>query len=173
MAKERTAFVCQHKSKLSASRGTRYAGLLGCLSFRAGRKYLEPAPQPPGESGGWEEKIDWDYVRQEVYAKGTTVKQIGQEVVPEIAYVKFWRVFGEKTHGEASADQVTMRLDHKARRKNPGGFLEKQAPDACKKNDPNTSHILRRIISIGAKIRGPLQKGRYGPIHGTSPITSR
>lgn len=57
------------------------------LSRRTVRKYLEPVVQLPSENSGWEE-IDWDYVRQEVYGKGTTVKQIGQEVAPEIAYVK-------------------------------------------------------------------------------------
>jgi len=60
------------------------------LSRRTVRKYLEPVGQPASENGGWEEEIDWDYVRQEVYGKGTTVKQIGREVAPEteIAYVK-------------------------------------------------------------------------------------
>ena len=70
-------------------------------------------PPLPTESGGWEEKIDWDYVRQEVYGKGTTVKQIGQEVAPEIAYVKFWRMFRERAGRQASPEQVTIRLHHK------------------------------------------------------------
>jgi transposase len=83
------------------------------LSRRTVRKYLEPAPQPPSESSGWEEEVDWDYVGQEVYGKGTTVKQIQREVAPEIAYVKFWRVFRQRVGHQASPDQVTIRLHHK------------------------------------------------------------
>ena len=57
--------------------------------------------------------VDWEYVRREVYGKGTTVKQIQREVAPDIVYVKFWRVFRAKVTVEASAGQVTIRLDHK------------------------------------------------------------
>jgi hypothetical protein len=63
------------------------------LSRRTVRKYLEPTPPLATEAAVGRKRLDWDYVRQEVYGKGTTVKQIGQEVAPEIAYVKFWRVF--------------------------------------------------------------------------------
>jgi len=66
------------------------------------RKYLEPTAQPPSESDGWVETVDWDYVRQEVYGKGTTVKQIKREVTPEIACVKFWRQFRDKVGHQAS-----------------------------------------------------------------------
>ena len=52
----------------------RIAGIL-TLSRRTVRKFLEPA-QPAAESGGWIETIDWQYVRQEAYGKGTTVKQL-------------------------------------------------------------------------------------------------
>jgi hypothetical protein len=74
------------------------------------RKFLEPTTEPAGESGGWVQTVDWEYVRQEVYGKGTTVKQIGREVAPEIAYVKFWRAFQEKTARQASPDHATIRL---------------------------------------------------------------
>jgi transposase len=54
------------------------------LSRRTVRKFLETAPEPAGEGGGWVETVDWEYVRQEVYGKGSTVKQIQREVAPEI-----------------------------------------------------------------------------------------
>lgn len=42
----------------------------------------------------WIEALDWDYVCQEVYGKGTTAKQIQREVAPETVYLKL--VFREK-----------------------------------------------------------------------------
>jgi transposase len=93
MAKERTSVRMQTQIKIMSAQGHSIRSIARVLklSRRTVRKYLEPAPQLPSESGDWEEGIDWDYVRQEIYGKGTTVKQIGQEVAPEIAYVKFWR----------------------------------------------------------------------------------
>jgi hypothetical protein len=46
-----------------------------CSGYRAARcaNILEPAPLSPEKTGGWEVQIDWDYVRQEVGAKGTTI----------------------------------------------------------------------------------------------------
>jgi transposase len=83
------------------------------LSRRTVRKYLEPAPSVTKKSGGWEDQIDWEYVRQEVGAKGTTIKQIGREVAPEIEYVKFWRAYWEYASPVASPSEVTIRLNHK------------------------------------------------------------
>jgi Homeodomain-like domain-containing protein len=126
MAKERTSVRMQVQIKVMSEQGhsiRRIARVLR-LSRRTVRKYLETAPQPPSESGEWEEKIDWDYVRQEVYAKGTTVKQIGQEVAPEIAYVKFWRVFRDKAGLKASPEQVTIRLHHKPAEKTQIDFCD-------------------------------------------------
>ena len=70
------------------------------------------------------ETIDWEYVRQEVYGKGTTVKQIQREVAPDIAYVKFWRAFREKVSVQASPDQVTIRLHHKPAEKTQIDFCD-------------------------------------------------
>ena len=126
MAKERTSVRMQAQIKTLSEQGhsiRRIARLLR-LSRRTVRKYLEATAEPPSESGSWVETVDWDYVRQEVYGKGTTVKQIQREVAPEIGYVKFWRVFRERTHREASADQVTMRLDHKPAEKTQVDFCD-------------------------------------------------
>ena len=62
-------------------------------------------------------------MRQEVYGKGEAVKQIQREVAPEVAYVKFWRVFREKVSVQASPDQVTIRLDKQAQEKTPINFM--------------------------------------------------
>src|SRR5438094_5041915 len=122
MDKERTSVRMQAQIKIMSEQGHSIRSIARVLklSRRTVRRYLEPAPQWPSENGGWEEKIDWDYVRQEVYGKGTTDKQIGQEVAPEIAYVKFWRVFREKAGLKASPEQVTIRLHHKAEKTQKG-----------------------------------------------------
>ena len=63
-------------------------------------------------------------MRQEVYGKGTTVKQIGREVAPEIAYVKFWRVFREQAGRTSLPEQVTIRLHHKPAEKTQVDFCD-------------------------------------------------
>jgi transposase len=83
------------------------------LSRRTVRKYLEPAPLAAEKTSGWEAEIDWDHVREEVNARGTTIKQIGREVAPEVEYVKFWRAYWEYASPVASPSGVTIRLDHK------------------------------------------------------------
>jgi len=126
MAKERTSVRMQTQIKLMSEQGHSIRSIARVLklSRRTVRKYLESVPRPSGESGGWEDKIDWDYVRQEVYGKGTTVKQIGQEVAPEIGYVKFWRVFREQAGLKASPEQVTIRLNHKPAEKTQVDFCD-------------------------------------------------
>ena len=98
MAKERTSVRMQAQIKTLSEQGhsiRRIARVLR-LSRRTVRKYLEGSAQPDSEIGGWVERVDWEYVRQEVYGKGTTIKQIHREVAPEVSYVKFWRAFREK-----------------------------------------------------------------------------
>ena len=126
MAKERTSVRMQTQIKIMSAQGHSLRSIARVLrlSRRTVRKYLEPVAQPPDENGGWEEGIDWDYVRQEVYGKGTTVKQIGQEVAPDIAYVKFWRVFREQAGRKASPEQVTVRLHHKPAEKTQVDFCD-------------------------------------------------
>ena len=134
MAKERTSVRMQAQIKTLSEQGhsiRRIARVLR-LSRRTVRKYLESTPCPPSESGlcavaeagGWVETVDSEYVRQEVYGKGTTVKQIQREVAPEIAYVKFWRAFREKVSPQASAGQVTIRLHHKPAEKTQIDFTD-------------------------------------------------
>jgi transposase len=98
------------------------------LSRKTVRKYLtgsgteidgersEPAP--------WTETVDWQYVRQEVHGRGTTVKQIHQEVAPEVTYLAFWRAFKEEVGHQASPKEVTIRLHHKPAEKTQIDFCD-------------------------------------------------
>ena len=115
MAKERTSVRMQAQIKTLSEQGHSIRSIARVLrlSRRTVRKFLEPTAQPPRDSGSWVETVDWDYVRQEVYGKGATIKQIHQEVAPEIPYVKFWRAFREKVGHQASPQQVTIWLHHK------------------------------------------------------------
>jgi transposase len=126
MAKERTSVRMQAQIKIMSEQGHSIRSIARVLklSRRTVRKYLQPTALPPTESGGWEEEIDWDYVRQEVYGKGTTVKQIHQEVAPEIGYVKFWRAFREQAGLKASPEQVTLRLNHRPAEKTQVDFCD-------------------------------------------------
>jgi transposase len=115
MAKERTSVRMQTQIKIMSEQGhsiRRIARVLK-VSRRTVRKYLEPASSVAEQTGGWEDQIDWDYVRQEVGAKGTTIKQIGREMAPEIECVKFWRAYWAYASPVASPSEVTIRLDHK------------------------------------------------------------
>lgn len=116
MAKERTSVRMQTQIKIMSEQGhsIRTIARVLKLSRRTVRKYLAPAPLVAEKTGGgWEEQIDWEYVRQEVAGKGTTIKQIGREVAPEVEYVKFWRAYWEYASPIASPSEVTIRLDHK------------------------------------------------------------
>ena len=126
MAKERTSVRMQAQIKILSEQGhsIRSIARILRLSRRTVRKFLEPAPQPAAEDGGWMATVDWEYVRQEVYGKGTTVKQIQREVAPDIAYVKIWRAFREQVGRQASPGQVTIRLDHKPAEKSQVDFCD-------------------------------------------------
>jgi transposase len=115
MAKERTSVRMQTQIKIMSEQGhsIRTIARVLKLSRRTVRKYLEPAPQSTEKAARWEDQIDWEYVREEVAAKGTTIKQVGREVAPEIEYVKFWRAYWEYGSAAASPSEVTIRLDHK------------------------------------------------------------
>jgi transposase len=146
MAKERTSVRMQAQIKTLSEQGhsiRRIARILR-LSRRTVRKFLEPTLQPVDESGGWMDTVDWEYVRQEVYGKGTTVKQIQREVAPDIAYVKFWRAFREKVSRQASPDQVTIRLYHNAAEKTQVDFC-----DGVFIADPVTGHKTLTQFFLG------------------------
>ena len=126
MAKERTSVRMQAQVKLMSEQGYSIRAIARTLKIarKTVRRILGITVAEATEPEPWIGAVDWDYVRQEVYGKGTTVKQIQREVAPEIAYVKFWRVFREKLGAQASPDQVTIRLDHKPAEKTQVDFCD-------------------------------------------------
>ncbi len=84
MAKERTSVRMQAQIKTLFEQGYSIRSIARVLklSRKTVRKFLGPTVQPSTESDGWVQTVDWEYVRQEVYGKGTTVKQIQREVAP-------------------------------------------------------------------------------------------
>ena len=82
------------------------------------------SPKPP-QSGGWSETVDWGYVRQEVYGKGTTVKQIQREVDPRDSLRKVLAgVFREQVGRQILPGQVTIRLEHRPAEKTQIDFCD-------------------------------------------------
>jgi len=68
MAKERTSVRMQAQIKTLSEQGRSIRSIARILrlSRRTVRKFLEPTAQPPSQSGGWVEAVNWKYVRQEV-----------------------------------------------------------------------------------------------------------
>jgi transposase len=126
MAKERTSVRMQAQIKMMSEQGYSIRGIAGALklSRKTVRRILGMAAAESSEPANWIEALDWDYIGQEVYGKGTTVKQIGQEVAPELSYVKFWRAFREQAGRQASPEQVTIRLNHKPAEKTQVDFCD-------------------------------------------------
>jgi transposase len=146
MAKERTSVRMQTQIKIMSEQGhsIRTIARVLKLSRRTVRKYLAPAPSVTEKTGGWEDQIDWDYVRQEVNGKGTTIKQIGREVAPEIEYVKFWRAYWEYARAVASPSEVTIRLDHK-----PGEKVQVDFSDGVWLTDRTTGKKTLTQLFLG------------------------
>lgn len=94
------------------------------LSRKTVRKFLGSPATGATEPAGWIDGVDWEYVRQEIYGKGTTIKQIHQEVAPEVTYLSFWRAFREKVAHQASPQEVTIRLHHKPAEKTQIDFCD-------------------------------------------------
>ncbi len=84
MAKERTSVRMQAQIQRMAEQGYSVRAIARALkvSRKTVRKILGIAPKEESEVAGWIQTVDWDYVREEVYGKGTTIKQIHREVAP-------------------------------------------------------------------------------------------
>jgi transposase len=146
MAKERTSVRMQTQIKIMSEQGhsIRTIARVLKLSRRTVRKYLEPAVVTAEKTGGWEDEVDWEYVRQEVNGKGTTIKQIGREVAPQIEYVKFWRAYWEYASPLASPSEVTIRLDHK-----PAEKVQVDFSDGVWLTDRNTGKKTLTQLFLG------------------------
>lgn len=127
MAKERTSVRMQAQIKILSEQGysIRAIARILKLSRKTVRKFLGiPAATEATEPVDWIDGVDWEYVRQEIYGKGTTIKQIHQEVAPEVTYLSFWRAFRDQVPRQASPQEVTMRLHHKPAEKTQIDFCD-------------------------------------------------
>ena len=81
MAKERTSVRMQAQIKLMSEQGYSIRAIARTLkiSRKTVRRILGIAVAESSEPASWIGAVDWDSVRQEVYGKGTTVKQIQRE----------------------------------------------------------------------------------------------
>ena len=146
MAKERTSVRMQAQIKRMSEQGYSIRAIARILkiSRKTVRKILWVTLTPPTELAGWIAVVDWDYVRQEVYGKGATIKQIHQEVAPEASYLSFWRAFREKVGHQASPQQVTIRLHHKPAEKTQIDFC-----DGLAVTDPLTGKTTPTELFLG------------------------
>ena len=126
MAKGRTSVRMQAQIRRMAEQGYSIRSIAQALKVarKTVRKYLETKPEEPSEPAPWVQGVDWEYVRAEVYGKGTTIKQIHGEVAPEVSYLNFWRTFRDQVPRQASPSEVTIRLHHKAGEKTQIDFCD-------------------------------------------------
>ena len=87
MAKGRTSVRMQAQIRRMAEQGYSIRSIAQALKVarKTVRKYLETPSEEPSEPAGWVQNVDWEYVRAEVYGKGTTIKQIHGEVAQEVS----------------------------------------------------------------------------------------
>jgi transposase len=105
------------------------------VSRKTIRKFLV-SPAAPPDPPPWVRTVDWEYVRREVYGRGTTIKQVHREVAPEVPYVRFWRALRERVPRQASAHDVTIRLHHK-----PGERTQVDFCDGLPITDPRSGKL--------------------------------
>ena len=87
MAKERISVRMQAQIRRMAEQDYSIRSIARVLkiSRKTVRKYLETTLGEASEPAAWIQAVGWDYVRQEVYGKGTTIKQIHAEVAPGVS----------------------------------------------------------------------------------------
>jgi transposase len=126
MAKERTSVRMQAQIKILSEQGysIRAIARILKLSRKTVRKFLANPATEASEVASWIDGVNWDYVRQEVYGKGSTIKQIHLEVAPEVAYLSFWRAFRDQVPHQASPQEITIRLHHKPAEKTQIDFCD-------------------------------------------------
>jgi len=135
MAKERTSVRMQAQIQRMAEQGYSARAIARALkvSRKTVRKILGITPKEESEVAGWIQTVDWDYVWEEVYGKGNTIKQIHREVASEVPYLNFWRAFRDKVPRQASPSEITIRLHHK-----PGEKTQIDFCDGSATTDPKT-----------------------------------
>jgi transposase len=147
MATMRTSVQMHEHITQLAARGYSIRAIAAALrvSRNTVRKILGRTPEiPPPELAAWIQAVSWEYVREEVYGKGTTIKQIHQEVAPTVSYVKFWRAFRAQVPQRASPTDVTLRLHHK-----PGEKVQVDFCDGIPIHDPTTGKVTSTQLFCG------------------------
>jgi transposase len=152
MAKERTSVRMQAQIKMMSEQGYSIRAIARALklSRKTVRRMLGIAAAESSEPANWIEALDWDYIGQEVYSKGTTVKQIGQEVAPELSYVKFWRAFREQASRQAFPEQVTIRLNHKPAEKTQVDFCDGVFITECVSGKKTLSQFFLGVLPFSS-----------------------
>jgi transposase len=128
------------------------------LSRKTVRKFLETVPAETSEPAAWIQEVDWEYVRKEVYGKGTTIKQIHREVAPEVSYLSFWRTFRDQVPRQASPSEVTIRLHHK-----PGEKTQIDFTDGLPITDPVTGETTPTQLFLGVLAFSSYSFGEFVP----------
>lgn len=139
MAKARTSVRMQAQIRAMFEQGYSLRAMARVLrlSRKTIRKFLGSPAALPGLPP-WVQTVDWEYVRREVYGRGTTIKQVHQEVAPEVPYVRFWRALRDRVPRDASAHDVTIRLHHQ-----PGERTQIDFCDGLPLTDPDTGKSTR------------------------------
>ena len=160
MAKERTSVRMQAQINRLSEQGysIRSIARVFKLSRKTVRKTLETPAGETSEAAGWIGAVDWEYVRKEVYGKGTTIKQIHREVAPEVSYLSFWRTFRDQVPRQASPSEVTIRLDHK-----PGEKTQIDFTDGLLITDPATGKTTLTQLFIGVLAFSSYAFGEFVP----------
>lgn len=114
------------------------------------RKIFGITPKEESEVAGWIQAVDWNYVREEVYGKGTTIKQIHREVAPEVPYLNFWRAVRDQVPRQASPSEITIRLHHKAGEKTQIDFCDGIAITDTKTGKRTSTQIFCGVLPFSS-----------------------
>ncbi len=88
MAKERTSVRMQAQVKLMSEQGYSIRAIARTLKIarKTVRKILGITVAESSEPAPWIGTVDWEYVRREIYGKGTTVKQIQRGAAADLKH---------------------------------------------------------------------------------------
>ena len=160
MAKERTSVRMQAQIRRLSEQGNSIRSIARVLklSRKTVRRFLETPAGQASEPAAWIQAVDWDYVRKEVYGKGTTIKQIHREVAPEVSYLGFWRTFRDQVPRQASPSEVTIRLHHK-----PGEKIQIDFCDGLPITDRATGKTTLTQLFLGVLAFSSYAFGEFVP----------
>lgn len=77
------------------------------VSSRTIARALGERQQGLSEAPAWLSSLDWSKISDEIHRRGTSIKQLHREMVPDVNYLAFWRAVRTRCPVEQN---VTMRL---------------------------------------------------------------